>query len=122
MITTHHDGHGLTERIRIDHDGPGPGGAPHRYDFVFQHLDGPAEMVGFLRFQQGPVDAPGSKPGLVGVAVLAALAHQLECFQAGPYPSRETGEALEHILQAMAALRRRADERARRGVLGTEQR
>ena len=33
-ITTHHDGHGLTEHIRVSTtDDIGPGGAHHRYEF-----------------------------------------------------------------------------------------
>lgn len=113
-ITTHYDGHGLTEAIRVEAAGePGPGGAYHRYEF----WNG-SQYVGWLQFQEGPRNEVGSIPGVLTVAVLAALCDIAEDFQAGPYPSNENQQALFHMQEAMRFLRARADERAKRGVLG----
>lgn len=128
-ITSHHDGHGLTETIKVyAMDEPGPGGACHHYEFFVDLVDGAPERggyqqkVGYLQFQKGPRNEPGSIPGVLTVAVLAGLIDQMEDFQAGPYPSDEGGEALDHLRAAMDALRRRADARAERGVLGVNAR
>lgn len=113
-VTTHHDGHGLTEHIQVEAtDDVGPGGAHHRYEFWHDE-----DYVGFLQFQRGPRNEEGSIPGVLTVAVLAALIDIQDDFDNGPYPSPEGKEAGEHLKLAMAALRRRADNRAERGVLG----
>ena len=126
-ITEHHDGHGLTERIRvIAVDEPGPGGASHEYRFFhsgdvpWSELGKRVDMleVGWLQFQKGPRSQPGSVPGVLTVAVLAALIDQARDFQAGPYPSDEGAQALYHLEEAARWLRERADKRAERGVLG----
>ena len=120
LIETHHDGHGLTESIIVlAADEVGPGGAHHRYDFaVQQNVGEPYVNVGYLQFQKGPRNEPGSTPGVLSVAVLAALLDIHRAFQAGEFPSPENAEVIFHIEGAMDALKRRADERATRGVLG----
>lgn len=113
-LTTHHDGHGLTEDIKVEAVGEvGPGGAYHRYEFWNKE-----DYVGFLQFQEGPRNEEGSTPGVLSVAVLAVLEDISDAFQHGPYPSDENEEALYHIREAMNSLKKRADNRARRGVLG----
>ena len=98
-------------------------GAVHRYEF-FRHPDGaaPGEAatinVGVLQFQQGPRFDPSSIPGVITVAVLAALIDHHEGFQRGPFPSEENKMVIAHLKEAMRHLRNRADERAARGVLG----
>lgn len=120
-VITHHDGHGLAEAIEIRWlDDVGPGGAHHRYQFVVND-GGQQTEVGLIQFQQGPRNEPGSTPGVIGVAVIAMLVDQLEAFQAGPYSSRENALAITKLQEAMFWLRERADNRARRGVLGTYQ-
>lgn len=118
VITTHHDGHGLTENIRIEAtDEIGPDGAHHRYEFFIGHDEG-LELVSILQFQKGPRNEPKSTPGVVSVAVLAALLDIHNDFQAGPFPSPQNAKVIYHITEAMQALKERADERANRGVLG----
>lgn len=119
-ITTHHDGHGLAESIHVfATDEVGPGGAHHLYQFTVDGVpDGPDETVGFLQFQKGPRNDPNSTPGVLTVAVLAALIDIQDDFDAGPYPSEFGRLAGYHMREALLALRRRADERASRGVLG----
>lgn len=113
-VTTHHDGHGLTEQITVmAMDERGPGGAHHEY-----HFFNGDEEVGYLQFQKWPRNEPGSTPGVLTVAVLAALVDIQQDFDRGPYPSELGRQAGEKMKSAMKLLKRRADERAERGVLG----
>ena len=123
-ITTHHDGHGLNESIVIEADAQDPkaGGASHEYVFRF---DGPrgengrgVVTVGRIQFQHGPRHEPGSKPGIVEAALLAVLIDRLSSFQAGPFHCEENAEALGHLEAALALVKKRADARAARQVLG----
>ena len=113
-ITTHHDGHGLNESIKIEAGEPGPGGSPHSYVFGIG-----GNNVGYLQFQLGPRNVEGSIPGLTTAAVMAALIDHLEGFQSGEFKNRETALAITHLQEAKHWIEHRANERARRGVLGT---
>lgn len=123
-IVSHHDGHGLTESIRVvAEDEVGPGGAHHLYHFYVTTDDGDGihlteTCVGSLQFQKGPRNVIGSTPGVLSVAVLAALADIQQDFQNGPFPSEEGEHVLSCLHEAMQWLRTRADQRAERGVLG----
>lgn len=119
-LTTHHDGHGLNESIQVESvDEIGPGGAHHAYVFHVAPYDGaPYRQCGEIQFQRGPRNDPSSTPGVTEGAVLATVIDRLEHFQAGPFPSEENAEALDHLRAALAAIKRRADNRAARGVLG----
>ncbi len=114
VITTHHDGHGLNECIAITSDDEvGPGGAHHLYVATV----GDAEVFR-LQMQKGPRNEAGSIPGMTTEAVLAVVADILADFQKGPFPSRETALVITKVEEAMHWCRARADERARRKVLG----
>ncbi|MEO6326236.1 MAG: hypothetical protein ABIT01_13315 [Thermoanaerobaculia bacterium] len=52
-------------------------------------------------------------------AVISGLVDQLNDYQRSEYACRENAFALLNLEQAQHWLRARADERARRGVLGT---
>lgn len=99
-------------------DDPGPGGACHRYGFLVASDAGELEEVGYLQFQKGPRNEPGSTPGVLTVAVLAALIDIQEAFDAGPYPSAFGRLAGANMRSALELLRMRTDDRANRGVLG----
>jgi hypothetical protein len=140
-ITGHHDGHGRMERLLVlatDEPATEPPGntSHHEYHFfaatsaegaaeatkVFERggvNPVAAEQLCYLQFQRGPFDAPGSTPGTLGAAVIAALIDHYQGFQAGPLASRETALAITKLQEALFWLRERADERARRAVLGT---
>ncbi len=75
-------------------------------------------MVFSLQMQKGPRNEPGSTVGMTTEAVLAVLEDILKGFQRGPYPSREGQQVLTNVHQAMLWCRVRADDRARRSVLG----
>jgi hypothetical protein len=125
-ITSHHDGHGLNESIRIVADEPGPGGASHHYKISI-HVDSTADRPGGLlevatiQFQKGPRNVEGSEPGIVESVLLAIVRDRLEAFNAGEYRCRQNAVAITKTEEAMHWLRDRADERARRGVLGSYQ-
>lgn len=128
-ITTHHDGHGLADRIIIEADGPGPGGASHRYD-VYVDISGTErayaqgctglsrEKVAQIHYQKGPRNESGSSPGVLDSVLLAIVRDRMEAFQAGPYACVENEIVRTAVMQAMQTLKDRADARAARGVLG----
>jgi hypothetical protein len=113
-IDTHHDGHGLNESIQIFADDADGSGASHNYGLF---IDG--VQVAFVQFQKGPRNVEGSIPGATEASILAILIDRLRGFQAGPYGCREN--AIQLIKLAEETLhwtKARADERAKRGVLG----
>lgn len=118
-ITAHHDGHGLNDKLVIKAtDNKGPGGAHHRYWIYFEDEEDGGDAAGYLQFQCGPRDEPGSTPGLTSAAVVALLIDHLQEFQDGEFPSRETALAITKLQEALFWMRHRADLRAARGVLG----
>lgn len=119
-ITTHHDGHGLTESIRIEADEPGPGGASYSYKVEID-LGGAWLELCTIQFQKGPRSVGNSTPGIVDTVLLAIVRDRLESFNAGEFRCRQNAIAITKIEEAMHWLKDRADERARRGVLGTNE-
>lgn len=124
MITDHHDGHGLNERLAILPDEPDTSGASHSYTVVHSHATEEARIaaaspvVATIQFQKGPRDEEGSTPGVTEAALIAILIDRVRGFQAGPYACRENALTLTKLEEALHWSRHRADERARRGVLG----
>ena len=114
-LTDHYDGHGLNESIVItaDERDPNSGGASHCY---IADIDGCE--VARVQFQHGPRKVEGSKPGMTEAAVLVVLIDRLRGFQAGPFACRENALMLTKLEEALHWTRARADERARRAVLG----
>jgi hypothetical protein len=121
IIEDHHDGHGLTESIRIEADGPGSGNASHYYTAWVSgptHDDTPT-LAAYVRFQEGPRNVEGSVPGITEGVLYAILIDRLRAFQAGPYACRENAIQLTHLEEALMWAKERAHARARRGVLGS---
>lgn len=137
-ITLHHDGHGRMERLLViatDEPATEPPGnsSHHKYEFgvvkeplatdadafAYYADDSKFFTVGMLQFQRGPFDMEGSTPGTLGAAVLAALIDHCQGFQAGPLATRENALVITKLQEALFWMRERADDRARRGVLGT---
>lgn len=119
-LTDHHDGHGLNELIRIEADEPDQSGASHHY--VMRRTDvenGTGASVADLQFQKGPRHVAGNTPGIVEAALLVVLMDRLRGFQAGPYSSRENAIILTKLEECLLWTKHRADQRAKRGVLGT---
>lgn len=93
-------------------DEPGSGGAHHRY--MLTHGD----SATVLRFQNGAVNDVGPN-GVTDAQLLAILIHRLQCFQKGPFASRENAITLTHLEDAMNWQNRRTIGRLRKGIEGT---
>jgi len=115
-IRLHRDGYGLNDALRIladARDVDSGGGSSHRYEVEI----GGSE-VAVIQFQHGPRKAEGSTPGITEEVLLAILIDRLKGFQAGPFSCRENALTLTKLQEALHWSRHRADERAKRGVLG----
>lgn len=98
-------------------DERGPGGANHLYQII---KDGPdVAPLTIIKFQKGGVQEQGVN-GISNEALLAIVADRLQGFMDGPYPSEETGEALNSVLHALSCLEKRTVERIERGVEGVQ--
>lgn len=133
-ITEHHDGHGLTDNLLILADEPGPGGASHFYAVLPKGSDytktplwfhnvlavptDAHDPVALISYQKGPLREEGSQAGLIDSVMLTIVADRLKAFQAGPYACAENENALVHINAALVNMKKRADDRAKRGVIG----
>lgn len=125
-----HKVNGCNEAIEIYVvDGPGSGGACHRYDIVGfdtennpSRFDGDGYAASFSRsiilFQNGPIKEAGTN-GVTHEALLEILIDRLRCFEAGPYACAENKCALNNLLDAQKALKSRTEKRLARGVEGT---
>ena len=96
-------------------DEPGPGGAYHRYELQYdsEKLETPHAII----FQEGPIREMGQN-GVTNEALLAIVAHRLDCFQAGPFACRENQFALKHTEIALRYLKDRTRDRVGRDVEG----
>lgn len=70
--------------------------------------------------QCGARKDPDAVSGVIDSDLLEIVRDRLSAFQQGPYPSYETAQALYHVEGALMWLNRRVEDRATRGVLGTE--
>lgn len=95
-------------------DEKGAGGAYHRYDVVNKETD---HIVDSVKFQEGPIKEYGVN-GNTQEALLAIVAHRLECFNSGPFPCRENAIAKTHIETGHLWLDKRTRDRKKRGVEG----
>ena len=112
-VDTHYDGHGLNESIRIETDDADGSGAAHNYIATIN-----GQEVARIQFQKGPRNVEGSYPGVTEGAILAVLIDRLRGFQTGPYSCRENAIQLTKLEETLHWTKARADERAKRGVLG----
>lgn len=124
---THHLVEGAGSDVDIEViDGPGAGGASHRY-----HITGAmpgathpraqrGHLLAQIGFQNGPIGEHGQN-GVTHEALLAIIIDRLESFQAGPYACEENASALAHCYSALASLKTRTAARVARQVEGTSQ-
>lgn len=80
-----------------------------------------AEMVAIIKFQHGPIDAPGSVMGILDEDALEMVRDRLMAFQDSSLDCHYNAMALQHIEAALLYIKQRTDDRAERGVLGTMQ-
>ena len=102
-------------------DEAGPGGAHHKYALVFAG-DEDKTLVNtkdVIQFQCGPRKDPDSKHGWLDPDLLEIVRDRLKDFQNGPFATDDNAKALEHIEIALMYMNKRVEERAARGVLGT---
>lgn len=100
----------------IADDGPGHGGAHHRY--ILRVRGNGGRTLKQINFQNGPVAEVGAN-GVTDAQLLAVLIDRLRCFQKGPYACRENAIALTHLEEALMWQQQRTISRLRRGVEGT---
>ena len=112
----HFDGHGLADSIEVIADESGPGGASHEYR---AYIGG--KEVAHIQFQKGPRNESGSTPGVLDGVLLAIVIDRMRSFDAGEYRCRENSLVRTKAEEALHWLKHRADERARRDVLGSYQ-
>lgn len=109
-----------TLRLRVIDD-PGSGGAHHHYviDGYKPENGGVAIPTStFIAFQNGPINEAGVN-GVTQEVLLAIIIDRLQCFQKGPYASRENALALTKLEEAQMWLQKRTRDRMARGVEGT---
>lgn len=105
-------------------DEQGNGGAYHRYNVVDVSIDpeyGEQEEYAEINFQNGARLLSDSVHGVLDTDLLEIVRHRLQCFQTGPFNSRENAVALTHIEEALMWMNRRVEDRIERQVLGTNQ-
>ena len=112
-------------------DEVGPGGAYHLYQ-ICKHTTAriveeagtfrtrPENMIATIQMQCGAREDPDAISGAIDSDLLEIVRDRLTAFQSGPYPSHETEQALLHVEEALLWLNKRVEDRAERGVLGTE--
>jgi hypothetical protein len=113
---TNHKVNGLNDALNITVlDGPGAGGACHRYRV--EPTIGNAVGV-MIEFQKGPL---GENPpnGLSNEALLAIVEDRLTGFQGGKFACHENQMALDSVRAAMQWLRDRTARRVAAGIEGT---
>lgn len=78
-----------------------------------------------IQFKCGPRKEDGSRYRVISSDLLEIVRHRLQCFQAGPFASRENAVALTHnavalthIEEALMWLNRSVEDRIERNVLG----
>ena len=98
----------------------GPGGAHHVY-LVRQPVGDEAAFVTHIRFQNGPRKEIGSDHGILDTDLLEIVRDRLTAFQSGEFACRENACALTHIEEALMWMNKRVEDRAERGVLGTNE-
>lgn len=118
------------ESIKIEVlDGPGDGGANHRYDITgFDTENNPSASAGsfgkcsfsraVILFQNGPIKEKGVN-GVTNEVLLAIVADRLEGFQRGRFACDENAAALTAVQSALAILASRTSRRVSAGVEGT---
>lgn len=103
-------------------DKKGNGGAHHKYSINCKEVDpdkGGLLELGYVNFQKGGI-AENGVTGITNEAMLAIVAHRLDCFQSGPFPCDENAEAFSHTKRALHVLENRTSKRKDRGVEGKE--
>lgn len=95
----------------------GNGGANHAYA-IFKV--GENSAMADIQFQNGARKLEDSIHGVLDTDLLEIVRHRLQCFQQGPFSTRENAIALTHIEEALLWMNKRVEDRIERNVLGTD--
>ncbi|MBU3205137.1 ABC transporter ATPase [Clostridium algidicarnis] len=98
-------------------DEKGNGGANHIYHII--NANNGFAKPWIIPFQCGPRKEKSSQDGVLDTDLLEIVRHRLQCFQAGPYSSKENAIALTYIEMALTYMNKRVEDRIERNVLGT---
>lgn len=98
-------------------DEKGNGGAHHEY--LIADNNEPSDVYVRIQLQNGARKLPDSVHGIIDTDLLEIVRHRLQCFQQGPFSTRENAIALTHIEEALMWMNRRVEDRIERNVLGT---
>lgn len=103
-------------------DEKGNGGANHKYVISYEvfPVGKPKETheIATIQLQNGARKEENSIHGVIDTDLLEIVRHRLQCFQVGPFASRENACALTHIEEALMWMNRRVEDRIERNVLG----
>ena len=99
-------------------DEPGAGGANHKYEIWIKRKNH-TEIVE-INFQHGPLREAGVN-GLTDQALVAIVLDRLRGFQKGEFSCRENAIALTNFETGLLWTGKRAADRRKRGVEGTNQ-
>ena len=99
-------------------DEHGIGNANHAYQVVVTNNEG-HEIPYAITFQNGPRKEKDSIHGLLDTDLLEIVRDRLKGFQSGDYSCRENALALTALEEALLWMNKRVEDRASRGVLGT---
>lgn len=91
---------------------------PRAYEVWFQDNEGNVNFGQHITFQSGNPLEVGHN-GIISSVVLQALISHLEGVSVG-FDSEDTRDAIKFLKQAQNSLARRADDRQKRGVLGSQ--
>ncbi|MBQ7567059.1 MAG: ABC transporter ATPase [Oscillospiraceae bacterium] len=101
-------------------DDPGAGGAYHCYEIVRQSTEeADFRWIAMIQFQHGARGEGGSTEGVLDCDLLEIVRDRLAAFQCGDYACKENEYALRHVEEALLWMNKRVEDRAERGVLGT---
>lgn len=89
--------------------------AYHHYVVANAHT---GEVLCKVDFQEGPIKEVGVN-GVFHEDLILMIIDRLESFQNSPYKCKENEDALDHLYEAIDALRARTNKRKERGVQGT---
>lgn len=99
-------------------DEKGNGGANHKYWIVASRYDGEEPSIFEIQFQNGARFEDGSIDGVLDCDLLEIVKDRLNEFQRKELNGYNEA-ALYHIKEALEWLNKRVEDRAKRGVLGT---
>ena len=98
----------------------GAGNAHHKYKVERLSKEGNFKFISEIQFQEGARDAENSVDGVLDCDLLEIVRDRLKGFQSGAFATEYNEHALKAVEEALTWMNKRVEDRAERGVLGTE--